>query len=151
MVRGKGTAVKRILTEGEKSDIKGQIQEAHSTLKEMESYGKGTQADGIDKAQLQGKINHYEKVLQEGTAPKVRGNKKDDLQKRADYLASELKQGMPTRFEMDHPAKAPGAVHKHMNWDKRNKGNMKEYKNIMRTLEPNDPTSTDVEKFRKEK
>ena len=150
MVRGKGTA-KRILTEGEKKDIMGQRQEIQTTLNEVKQYGRGTGAEQIDTAQLQKKIDHYDKVLEDGSAPRVRGAHKDSMAKRAEELATTIQQGMPTRFEMDHPSKAPGAVHKHMMWDKRNKANIKEFKNIQRTLEPNDPTATDVERFRKEK
>ena len=152
MVRGKGMLKERkILTEGEKQDIMGQRQEVQSTLNQVQNYGAGTGAEGIDRANLQKKIEHYDKILDDGKATRVRGTKKDDMIKRAEYLAVELKKGMPTRREMDHPAKCPGAVHKHLNWNERNKGNIKEYKNIQRTLEPQDPTAVDLEKFRKEK
>ena len=150
MVRGKGT-VKRMLTEGEKQDIKGQVQEAQETLREMKKYGSGTPADAISTANLEKKINHYGKVLEDGTPRAVRGARKDGMAERAQELKKQIVDGMPTRNEMDHPAKCPGAVHKHMKWDKRNKEAVREYKNIMRTLEPGDPTATDLEKFRKEK
>jgi NMD protein affecting ribosome stability and mRNA decay len=66
-------------------------------------------------------------------------------------LKERIIQGMPSRFEMDHPAKCPGAIHKHLNWDKRTQDDRARYRFIMKQLDPDDPTACDLEKFRKEK
>ena len=149
MVRSKGKH--KILTQGEVEDIKFHKHEAEQALKQAGDYGAGTRADGIDKAKLQGQVKYFEKVLEDGKAPTVRGAGKDKLAAESKALEGIIKEGLPTRFEMDHPAKAPGAIHKHMNWAKRNKQNIARFKEINRTLTPEDPTAVDIERFRKEK
>lgn len=149
MTRGKGK--QRILTGGEIEDIKGQRQEAESALRQADSYGAGTAAAQINRTALQNEVKHYNKVLEEGKAPQVRGANKDSMVAESKKLEGEIREGLPTRFEMDHPSKAPGAVHKHMNWAKRNEEKLRRYKHIQRILEPQDPTATDIERFRKEK
>ena len=151
MVRGKKKEKERILGAGEKADIASQRQEAEATLKQLDNYGKGTQASGINKSKLQAEIAHYDQVLKDGSAPSVRSGTKDALAREAKELQGQLKDGMPSRHEMDHPARHPGAVHKHLNWVGRNKENIKRYKEIQKTLEPQDPTAVDLERLRREK
>jgi len=149
MTRGKGKA--KILSQGEVENIKGLKQEAESNLREAKQYGVGTSATGIDQSKIIAEIKHYDKVLAEGVAPKVRGSVKDDMRTEAKALQEKMQQGMPTRYEMDNPGRCPGAVHKHLNWMKRNDSNVARFKEIQRTLEPEDPTATDIERLRIEK
>ena len=85
--------------------------------------------------------------------------------KRAKQLKDEFTVGMLTRDEL-HPVKGflvEGAmkyvidddkighlnsVKRELEWQKKNEGKIKEYKNLMRHLCPDDPSATDVEKFR---
>jgi len=154
MTRGKGinpvTGVARSLTIGERQDIVGQRQEAEATLKFV-NENPAAVAPGVDKARLKKEIERYDNILHEGTAQKVSGLNKDKLIKEAQRLRDEIKQNMPTREEMDHPAKNPGAVSKHMMWNKRNQKNIEQYKQIQRQIEPDDPTATSVENLRRNK
>jgi hypothetical protein len=56
---------------------------------------------------------------------------------------------MPTRDEMNHPAKNPGAVRKHMRWDVRNKPLIERFRTIQRLINPDEPES--IENLRKDK
>ena len=151
MTRGKG---KQILSQSELDGLKEEKRELEAALKDAESgeYGKGTRAAGaVDTAAMKRQIARLDKAIHDGQAPKVSGIEKDDLIKEANEIRERLKIGLPTRFEMDHPAKAPGAVGKHLNWQARNAKDIKRYREIMQTIEPDDPTATDIEKLRLEK
>ena len=149
MTRSKGKA-KRILTQCEVAGLKDLKKEAEGQLREVENYGAGTSAGAIDKAKIGKEIAYLDKQIEEGKAPTVRGTSKDRLAQEARELESKFKEGLPTRYEMDHPSRCPGAVHKHLNWAKRNEQGIKRYKEIQRTLQPQDPTATDIERFRQE-
>lgn len=149
MTRGKG---KHILSPAEREGLLDEKRELEAALKDAESgeYGKGTVAS-VDTTALKRQIARIDQALEDGKAPKVYGKNRDELVKEAEVLKDRIIQGMPTKFEMDHPAMCPGAVRKHMNWDKRTQADRIKYKEIMQTLEPEDPTAADLEKFRKEK
>ncbi len=149
MVRGKG-GMDRSLTQGEIQDIKGQKSESEATLRYLEQNPGASRQDSVDKARLQREIQHYDGVLQQGTPKTPRGVNKDAMVKEAQELEVRIKTGIPTRAEMDHPAKHPGAIHKHLNWSKRTDTDVRRYKEIQRRLHPEDPTATDVERFRAE-
>jgi len=149
MTRGKGTG-KKILSITEREGLIGDKKELEAELRASE-YGAGTNAAGINKEAIKKEIVRLDKEIHDGAVPKVSGIKKDALLAEANQLKEEIKVGMPTQFEMDHPAKAPGAIHKHLNWDKRNAEKIRRYKDIMRILEPQDPTAALCESWRKEK
>lgn len=148
MVRGKG---KQILSISEREGLVSEKKDMEASLQSAEEFGEGTAASGMDKAAIKGQIARIDKALEDGAAPKLRGGTKDDLKKEADELLSQILAGMPTREEMDHPGRNPGAVRKHMLWDSKTAGMRNRYKVIMRMLEPDDPTAADIEKYRKEK
>lgn len=141
----------RSMTIGEKEDIKGQKQEAVATLKYLEENPGASRSDMVDKTKLKREIDRYDAVLAEGVPTNPRGANKDHMVARSKELAEKMQKNMPTREQMDHPARNPGAIRKHMIWSKNNEKNVLEYKEIMRRLEPDDPTATDVEKLRMEK
>ncbi|MDP2941987.1 MAG: hypothetical protein Q8O36_00515 [Candidatus Omnitrophota bacterium] len=149
MTRGKG---KQILSPSEREGLEEEKRELEVALKDAESgeYGKGTSAS-VDTAALKRQIARIEQALDDGKAPKVSDRTRDELVKEAEELKERIIQGMPTKYEMDHPAMCPGAVRKHLNWDKRTQKDKARYKQIMNILEPEDPTAADLEKFRKEK
>ena len=150
MVRGKGTGY--ILGPAEMDGLVQEKQELQQALKEAESgeYGKGGKVS-IDIANLKRQIAQIDAAIAQGEAPRIGGLKKDGLVKEAADILARIKIGLPTRFEMDFPTKAPGAVGKHLKWVARTEKDIHRYREIMKTLEPEDPTATDIEKFRLEK
>jgi len=149
MTRGKG---RHILSPSEREGLEDEKRELEVALRDAESgeYGKGTSA-AVDTAALKRQIARIGQALDDGRAPKVYGKTRDELVKEAEVLKGRIIEGMPTKYEMDHPAMCPGAVRKHLNWDKRTQSDKIRYKEIMNILEPDDPTAADLEKFRKEK
>jgi len=148
MTRGKG---KIPMSVSELQDIAGMKQEAEATLKHVTEHQVSGAGEMIDKGKLKAEIARYDAILHEGAPVKVGAIRRDALSKEAAEIRAEMEKGMPTRDEMDHPARNPGAVHKHMNWEKRNLKNIERFREIQRTLEPEDPTATNYDKFRKEK
>ena len=148
MVRGSGK-VKELLSQAEKEDLLDQKQGLMDIQKETESYGKGTSAEQVDQAAIQRQIQRIDKAIADREPPKLRGPQKDEWSKEAEQIENELREGMPTKEEMRFPAKNPGAVRKHMNWDARNREKIERYRYIQRVLNPDDPRS--VENLRREK
>ena len=156
MTRGKGinpvTGLDRSLTMGERQDITQQKAEAEATLKyATENQNVAGAGGAINKDKLKADIDRYDAILHEGTPAKLSGIKRDGLVSEAKALEVELQKNMPTLDEMNHPAKNPGAVQKHIKWEGRNLQNIKRFKEIMRQLEPDDPTNTNIDKLRREK
>lgn len=155
MTRGKGinpmTGLDRSLTMGERQDLLQQKAEAEATLKYANEAQIAGAGGAINKDKLKADINRYDAILHEGTPGKISGLKKDALLKEAAQLVAAMQVNMPTQHEMDHPAKNPGAVQKHIKWEGRNLQNIKRYKEIMRQVEPDDPTNTSIDRLRKEK
>lgn len=155
MTRGKGknpvTGLSRSMTPGELADIEGLKNEAEATLKHVEEHQITGAGEMVDKQRLKQEIARYDAIIHEGTPAKVRGINKDKLTEEARSLETEMQKYMPTREEMDHPERNPGAVRKHMKWGDKNQQNIQRYKEIMRTLEPEDPTATSIDKLRREK
>ena len=144
--------VKQVLSETEKSTLNDEKRELEGTIREIEQYGKGTQRDGaVDVAMIKSQINRIERAIEEGTPGRMSGMKKDALVKEAKELEEKFLVGLPTQYEMDHPAKCPGAVRKHMKWIERfeRTGMVDRYRNIQRLLNPGEEES--IERLRKEK
>jgi hypothetical protein len=153
MTRGKGinpmTGLTRPMSPGELQDIQGQKAEAEASLKYATENQIGGGGGGIDKNKLKAEINRYDAILHAGAPKRVSGTQKDAMVAEAARLAGEMQKNMPSQDEMDHPAKNPGAVQKHLKWEQRNLKNIQDYKTIMRTLEPDDPTNTNIDRLRK--
>ena len=150
MTRGKGN---KVLSISEREALASEKKDLELELKQAENpqFGRGTAAEMLDKGAMKRQISKLDAAIEQGSPSKVAGAKKDAMMKEAKELEARIKIGMPTRFEMDNPAKCPGAIRKHMNWDKRTTADRDRYRQIMRTLEPDDPTGVDVEKFRIDK
>ena len=151
MTRGKGKGKyihkeDRTYTHGELADIDSQINEIDGQIKEAEIPGRTRQ---VNVPALKKQRDYLDMVRHEN-APKAprSGVKKDEMWNEARQLEKELKDGMPTKEEMAHPATHPGAVHKHLNWDKKNQDKILRYKELMRNLSPQDPTAMDLERLR---
>jgi len=148
MVRGSGK-IKELLSPAEKEGLLEQKREMQDTLKETQQYGKGTAAEQLDQAKLQQQMDRIDKAIADREPPKLRSAQKDELAKEAKALEEELRVGMPSKDEMSHPSKNPGAVRKHMGWNSRNAQRIERYRYIQRVLNPDDPRS--VENLRREK
>jgi hypothetical protein len=126
--------------------LEDQKREAEAALKEAQVPGRARE---LDQGALKQEINHIDKALHDGRAPRLSGNKKDSLAKEAKNLAEQIKEGMPTREEMSHPSRHPGAIAKHLNWDKRNAEKIQRYKEIQRQINPEAPIN--IESLRRAK
>ena len=148
-MRGKKTS--RSLTQGEIAGMQGEVKEIDATLKYLEDNPGTSRRDSIDVNALKKQKAYFEKVIDEGKPRTPRGIGKDNLAQEARAIEKKIREGMPTRAEMDHPADHPGAIHKHMHWKNRYDSDIRRYKEIQRKLEPHDPTATDIEKLRRNK
>lgn len=144
MVRGKG---KRILSVSERMQLEDEKRDAEGLLKTAQEEPGFKRS--VDQAALQSQIKHFDKELHDGKAPILTAVKKDNAWKEMKELEGTLKEGMPTRAEMAHPGRYPGAVNKHMSWDKRNRDNIMRYKTLARQLEPEAPAN--YESLRRDK
>jgi len=152
MVRSKATTVEKVvnvLSESERETLRELKAEAEDTLKHTGEFGKGTSAEQIDEGRVKAEIAHYEKALHDGS-PVVRGKKYDDLVREGMRISEILEKGLPTRDEMRHPSKNPGAVRKHLKWVHSHAEANARYENIRKTLGA-DCELPSVEQLRKEK
>ena len=104
-----------------------------------------------DRGQLTKNLRALERDLQAQEPRPYAPEELDAAVSRSDQLKAEILQGMPTQEEMRrNPA---GAVDKHRRWEKRNKPNISEWKNIqLRRHQTGDvdlPDATDVANFEK--
>ena len=135
---------KKLLSQHEIEGLKDEKHELETSLKEVESYGKGTAAEQVDTGKMKSDIKRIEDSIEYGTAKSPRGHQKDALIKEEAELEVTIAQGMPSWYEMHQPAKNPGAVRKHMAWSDRNKINIGRYKQLQRILRPLEPKSIEV-------
>jgi hypothetical protein len=148
MVRPKAKAVE-YLSNTERDVLDEQKKDFETQLKDIKEFGAGTPAAQMDASAIQKQIKRIDKVIEEREAPKVSGSRKDELYKECEKIREILVQGMPTKYEMDHPAKCPGAVRKHLNWLRKNTTLIERHRTIQRLINPDEPMS--VEDLRKEK
>lgn len=151
MVRGKGnTATREILTPEEKQGLLDEKRELEGQLANKQNrVGVGTIADNIDEGAIKRQIAKIDNAIAEREPPKLKGVEKDAMAKEAEDLERELAEGIPTRDEMNHPAKNPQAVRKHLRWLENNKHRIERYRFIQRSLNPHDPKS--IEQLRRDK
>ena len=150
MVRGKKKAVKKqkVLSQTEVANIKEERKDLQDTLASAEGTGIGTPAEQINKSLIKSQIERFDKIIEEAKPGRLTGMQRDALGKREKELENFFQVGLPTRYEMDHPAKCPGAVRKHMAWTQRTKVLVKEYRDIQRLLRPGEERS--IEQLRKD-
>ena len=141
---------KKLLSQTEIQNLTEEKKELENTLREAEGYGSGTGRE-INKGAIQGQIRRFDAAIEAGSPGRIQAITKDKMAARAKELEAQFSEGMPTRYEMDHPAKCPGAVKKHMTWLKRNdfNGKVEEYRQIQRALNPGEELS--VERLRRDK
>lgn len=148
MVRGQKK--QQVLSVVEIENIKEEKRELEATLKEAEGYGEGT-GRSLNTGAIKSQVKRLDQVIHESAAPRVSSMQKDAMAKRAEALESKFEQGLPTRYEMNHPARCPGAVRKHLKWRERNElsGEVEEYRQIQRILNPGEELS--IERLRRDK
>jgi len=149
MVRSK----KQILSPSEIQALRSEKNDQERMLKELDSenWGAGTNASQrVDKDALRRQVRQLDKAITDGTPRQIRGATKDKMSKRVKELEGNIVQGMPSHNEMWNLKRNPGAPTKNLNWQKRNAKNIQEYKQIMRQLEPGDPTASNIERLRRD-
>ena len=142
---------KQVLSTTEIDGLKSEKRELECALKEAEGYGAGTAGEQLDKGKIQAEIKHYEHEIEAGSPGRLTGKTKDSLYREEKQLEEQFQKGLPTRYEMDHPGKCPGAVRKHMHWLNENEksGYVARYREIQRTLRPGEERS--IETLRKDR
>ena len=147
-MRGQGKVQKEILTATDIESLKSEKHDLEGIIREAEGgAGEGTQR-GIDREAINRQIAHIDRQIKEGTPTEVRGVSKDRVHNEAKELAEKIKEGMPTRDEMMRPNMNPGAIDKHIAWEKVNGERIARYKALQRQLNPQDPRAGSIEMLR---
>ena len=125
---------------------KRQVDEFKSDERTLERYlgSPAIQDKGAVKAQL----TRVQKALREQTPPKMTPLTQDKVVARGKELEEKISEGMPSSEEMRK--NPPGAVGKHMRWEKMNKANIMEWKNTQIAMNQgsDDPDLANVERLR---
>jgi len=142
---------KQVLSTTEIANLESEKKELEGALKEAEGFGAGTAGEQLDKGKIKAQIKHYEDEIEAGSPGRLAGKTKDSLYREEKELEARFVIGLPTRYEMNHPGKCPGAVRKHKHWlnENENTGFVDRYRQIQRTLRPGEERS--IETLRKDK
>ena len=115
----------------------------------------------LDVRAIHKKIASTKRTIENHTPPVVTGKTKDLLWKRAKELERLIRKEMPTKDEMHGDRKFNSEIQKYYQearnrdidkqvaWTLKQQGNVREWKQIMRTLEPDDPRAANVDRLRK--
>ncbi len=138
--------MKEVLSVAEREALKRELKdiERESTHKETGS----NRSDGINRDVMKRQASRLDKAIHDRT-PNLSPEEKNKVYKRAQELEDKIRVGMPTRNEMEQPERHPGAIRKQYEWNKRNSKDIKEWKNCKRSLDKDDPTTSNIEKFRR--
>jgi len=139
------------------------ILEENMKREKAKAEGKGWY--GLDRAECAKNYRQYKKDYDRTLPEKLRTESKNELWKRAKFLKEKFTVGMLSKDEL-HPVKSfkdgenvvvvvdqekmrsTNAVKRNASWNRANEASVREYKNIMRHLCPENPSATDIEKFR---
>jgi len=102
-----------------------------------------------DKAAMRRQANEMKKTLDEqAPRPYETGKELDEAVKRERTLREKFLEGMPSRQEMRR--NRDGSVHKHMQWEKKNKPDILAWREEMKRIhhDSDDPELTSYERFR---
>jgi hypothetical protein len=148
MIRGRG---KSVLSTTEIDTLREEREELERSITEGEGYGAGTKGESVDQAAIKRQIANLSQAIIDGTPGKLSGKQKDSLVREVQELEDRFVVGLPTRYEMSHPSKCPGAVRKHLKWLELNEkpGYVDRYREIQRVLNPGEERS--IESLRKDK
>ena len=144
-MRGQAKGPKQVLSATEVETLVSEKKELEGVIRDADEAGAGK---SIDRAQINRQIAHVDAQIREHTPSRISGPSKDRLASESKELAEKIKQGMPTRDEMMKPSHNPGAIDKHIRWEKANAANIAQYKMIQRQLNPGDRSAGSVENLR---
>lgn len=101
----------------------------------------------LDKGEARRQLIRTRKTLDEQT-PRAPADTAEEgrMHKRSKALLNEILDGMPSQEEMRKAP--PGAVDKHMGWEKRNKLKILEWKNLQLRLRPGEREAANLERHR---
>ena len=101
----------------------------------------------LDKGEARRQLIRTRKTLDEQT-PRAPADTAEEgrMHKRSKVLLNEILDGMPSQEEMRKAP--PGAVDKHMGWEKRNKSKILEWKNLQLRLRPGEREAANLERHR---
>ena len=138
-----------------------QIRELKSDIAHLEKMYDADQRSGRpkiqDKAEFDAHLNKKRKELKDHEPKKFRGPKSNKAYTEAKRLRGIIQDAMPTRKEHEMPAKSEGgfdferAVQREIAYqtNPKVKEAIRQYKHIMRRIDPSDPTITNLELLRK--
>lgn len=150
----------------------GQRQHIQNRIKGLEAMLRGQEAPGadfvytpfqrLDKKEIRREIMRWRGELAKGTPPELDRETRDVLARRAKSLERLIVKEMPTRDEMmgqkarnvntgamTARVETERAVQKQMKWQLSQGKNVSEWQQIMRTLEPENPSAGNVERLRR--
>lgn len=133
---------RQLLRYHQREDHKGEIEAMESMLPNLKN--------SQDRGQVTQRIKRLKTSLETQSPQALSGAVKDKLAKRAKDIEDRILPGMPSKEEMrKNPA---GMVGQHMRWEKGNKPDIMELKNIYQMLEPDsdDPDLSNIERLRPE-
>lgn len=149
MVRGKKKVAEKVLSQTEVATLADERKSLQADLKEAEGFGEGGPGSQFDKSRIKSQINRLDHAIEDASPGRITGAQRDAFSKRIQELKEIFVVGLPTRWEMDHPAKCPGAVRKHRKWLEMNNPNIIEWRNLQRLLNPGEEES--IETLRKDR
>ncbi len=147
---------KKIAPLSARNDLQDNIRRERANVKNAAVQDKGQAQKEAEKWE-----NTYEKNAPETLSPEA----KNAMWKRAKALKDEFTIGMLTTDELHPVSKTEkngvisvvvdaqkmnnaNTVRRQFDWNKKNEKAVREYKNIMRHLNPENPSATDIERFR---
>ena len=151
-----------------RSKIQGKIRSLEALLAGRESANQAdftyTPFDRFNKSDIRKELLKLRQQLTNATPPDVNGKERDILLKRAQTLEKAIIKEMPTKDEMmgqrarnvntgamTARVETERAVQKEIHWRLTQNKNVHEWKQIMKTLNPSDPNTGNVERLRRGK
>ena len=154
IVKRKKTSVdvEGTLSKSEMSEILNQTERILGDIKGKSDFGEdyGTP---VRNASTMRELKRRYDILNEKAPKTLTAKEKDDLANRMEELEDIIKKDMPTQSEMWRRPGIDGmdsdrAVRKNMHWEKTTGKAVGEWKSIARTLDPDDPSASNVERLR---
>src|SRR3990167_10812588 len=122
-----------------------QIEDTKSEIKALESKLQSPHIE--DKGEVAKQLRRVTKSFEEQLPrPPVDGEEEGRMISRSRDLLNDVLRGMPSQEEMRKAP--PGAVDKHMGWEKRNKQKIMEWKNLQLRLRPGEREAANLERHR---
>ena len=127
-----------------------QVKQAREDLEGLEKAIKAPSVPGFpdDKTGIITQARKTKELLAHGAPEPTSPQRRDELLKESKKLEVEIRNGMPTRIHMER--KVHGVVGQNTDWGKKNTHKISRWKDIQRTLEPDnfDPDLSNIERIR---